>query len=217
MFIGGDFNGRLGRLSDEERTLNITNHVGRHGMGDRNFNGEHLLNFCVLNDLFACNTSFQHKSRHITTRTGWIKDTSGKQKSRPVYSQIDYVLCRTRSKCILQDARSFGGSTVSSDHRIVRVTADIGKPYLVHKQGVKQKRYCVSHLTANTDIQNLYRDTLTNEIDCLEYSAGDDPQSKLQSILKIIKSTATDVVGIEKTLRKANHSNDQLVVDLVEN
>lgn len=76
-YICGDFNSKLGKVSLEESTeTNISDHVGRYAVGRRNSNGEHLLNFLFEHDLFACNTAFQHPCRHMTTRTGWMKDWS---------------------------------------------------------------------------------------------------------------------------------------------
>ena len=69
----------------------MLNHVGKYGIGRRNPNGEALLDFVLDNDLFVCNTAFQHSSRHLTTRKGSIRDWSkpNTNKSRPYYSQID--------------------------------------------------------------------------------------------------------------------------------
>ena len=214
LFVMGDFNSRLGKLSDEERTLNVTNHIGIHAVGIRNCNGEHLLDFIVLNNLFACNTAFQHKSRHITTRTGWISD--GNNKTRPVFSQIDYILCRTRSKKILQDCRSYAGGRLDSDHKIVITKIDLGKPHILHRQKPKRTSYNVSRLTSNRDVQSQYMTSLNSKISSIEYRDDNDPASKLKSLMCVIKSTAADVVGLEKPNRNANHSNDKIVVDLVE-
>ena len=109
VWFGGDFNAKIGKLTEEELASDVSNHVGRFGVGTRNSNGESLLNYVIENNLFVCNTAFQHPSRHITTRTGWLKDysSSNRHAKKPVYSQIDYVICRARSKRILQNARSY--------------------------------------------------------------------------------------------------------------
>ena len=94
----------------------IPDHLGRFGCGSRNENGKVLLGFIIKNDLFACNTGFQHPCRHRTTRVGkkpipksqrkklkW----RGKDGTINTYVQIDFVLCRTRSKCLLEDSRAY--------------------------------------------------------------------------------------------------------------
>lgn len=55
--ILGDFNSKLGKLSVSDVSNNISNYVGNFGMGTRNDNGEHLLNFICGNKLFALNTA----------------------------------------------------------------------------------------------------------------------------------------------------------------
>ena len=128
LFILGDFNSKLGKRTYEDVDCGFGRYMGRYGNGTRNDNGESLLNFIIDNDLFATNTSFKHKSRHVTTYTGWTKDWSAGRRSaktKPFYSQIDYILCRTRSKVMLQDARSFAGTIVDSDHKVVVTKIDL--------------------------------------------------------------------------------------------
>ena len=104
-------------LKDLEMGINYN--MGVHGKGKRNSNGDALLQFLVQHGLFACNTAFEHPSRHKTTWTGWIKNPSNPTTSFPVYNQIDYILCKCTSTCLLTDARSYGGATLSSDHKLV--------------------------------------------------------------------------------------------------
>ena len=119
IFICGDFNARIGKLSDADLDDDVSQFVGSFGIGKRNDSGSHLLSFVINNDLFVCNTAFKHKSRHITTRTGYIRDPSDHSKTKPIYSQIDYVLCRRRFKGTLVDSRAFGGTHTDSDHKLV--------------------------------------------------------------------------------------------------
>ena len=76
------------------------------------------MKFLVNNDLSACNTMFQHPCKHRTTwEVNKTKIVNGKKV--PVYTQIDFVLCKRRSVSLLKDARSYAGATATSDHRIV--------------------------------------------------------------------------------------------------
>ena len=125
-------------------------------------------------------------------------------------------MCRTRSKKILQDARSFAGAKLTSDHKIVRATVDLSKPYNLHRQKPKRVAYNVSRLTSNRDVQNCYTETLNTNIDRIEYRDATNPSSKLRSLMNVIKKTAADVVGIRKPRRNANHSDDCIVVELSE-
>ena len=76
-------------------------------------NGDHLLSFMGLNDLYACNTTFLQPVRRRTSRIGSIKDWSAgrtSKKTMPYYSQLDYVLCRKNFKRLLVNSRSHGGT-----------------------------------------------------------------------------------------------------------
>jgi len=218
VYFGGDFNAKVGKLTEEELASDVSRHVGRYAVGTRNSNGERLVNFLAECDLFACNTAFQHPSRHITTRTGWLKDraSSKPHATKPVYSQIDYILCRTRSKRIIQNARSYAGASLKSDHKIVVATINIGKPYLVHREKPTRRRYNVSRLTSNKDAQQSYARAVSSRIDVADYEADTTPTTKLRSLMKVIKETAEDAIGIKKSTRSQNHSDDSQVVSLAE-
>ena len=218
VYFAGDFNAKLGKLTAEERASDVSRNVGRYAVGTRNSNGERLLNFLAENDMFACNTAFQHPSRHITTRTGWVKDrTSSKPRAtKPVYSQIDYILCRTRSKRVLRNARSYAGASLDSDHKIVVATIDIGKPYLLHRVKSRPTRYNVSCLTSSKNTQLRYGRAVSSHINVAEYETTANPTTKLRSLMNVVKKTAVDVIGIRKPTRNSHHSDDSLVVSLAE-
>ena len=89
IYVLGDFNSKLGKMTVPDRDLGFGRFMGNYGMGVRNEMGENLLNFMSEHDLFATNTSFQHPARHTTTFTGWRKDWSAGRSSKktlPVYS-----------------------------------------------------------------------------------------------------------------------------------
>ena len=219
-YICGDFNAKLGKVSLEESIqTNIHDHVGRYAVGCRNSNGEHLLNFLMEYDLFACNTAFQHRCRHLTTRTGWMKDWSRPNSSRtvPVYTQIDYILCRTRSKGVLQDARAYaGGTSIYSDHKIVMVRIDLKAPYLIHKKKISRTLYDISHLTNNSITQRAYKSTLDCKVtEVVEATKSQGPSEKLHHLLDAVRLVATDVIGTRRPQQRVSVSNDSVVVDLV--
>ena len=59
--IAGDFNSKLGKKLTNERS------IGEHSCGIRNAIGTALAGFLETHSLFACNTAFQHATRHKTT------------------------------------------------------------------------------------------------------------------------------------------------------
>ena len=70
IFVLGDFNSKLGKMAESDKSFGFNYFMGNHGMGVRNEMGENLLDFLSEHDLFATNTSFQHAARHTTTFTG---------------------------------------------------------------------------------------------------------------------------------------------------
>ena len=57
-----DLNAKVGE--DNEGYENI---IGNHGVGERNDNGERLVDFCRLNNLVVTGTIFPHKLIHKQT------------------------------------------------------------------------------------------------------------------------------------------------------
>ena len=218
LYLMGDFNSKLGRVTLEEcQQTDIRDHVGRYAVGTRNSNGEHLLNFLIQHNLFAANTSFPHKSRHITTWRGEVKDWSRPgHYTVPVYTQIDYIICRRRSKGNLQDARSFAGASLRSDHKFVMARLDLENAHKSFKNKPKVERYDISNLTCNKKIQQSYQQSLSSKISDLDLNGTFGPQGKLFKLLKVVKETAAEEVGICPPKQRANMSNDSILVKLVE-
>ena len=52
---------KLGKRSKVDELLGLEGLMGRHGIGTRNENGEHLLEYMVKEDLRACYTLFDHQ------------------------------------------------------------------------------------------------------------------------------------------------------------
>ena len=105
-FVLGDFNSKLGKMTTSDMDFGFGRFMGKFGMLSRNEMGKNLLDLLSEFDLFATNTGFCHPARHTTTCTGWRKDWSAGRNSKmnlSVYSQIDFILCRSRSKPMLQD------------------------------------------------------------------------------------------------------------------
>ena len=94
VFIAGDFNSRLGRKSSGDIGSGLSRNMGMYGVGQRNSNGQSLLNFMIDHDLYACNTSFKHPARHITTWKGTTTARGDPSKTVKYYRQIDYILCK---------------------------------------------------------------------------------------------------------------------------
>ena len=167
LFLCGDFNAKLGKLSRSDIDLGITKYVGRYSIGTRNPNGSKLLDFLISNDLFASNTAFQHKSRHLTTRTGRVKDWTdpSSDKSKDFYSMIDYVICRSRFSKTLVESRAYGGTRKDSDHKLVCGRFQFKNRHLTFPQHTKSsEKYDCNTLSANSDLQTVFSDKLSNPL-----------------------------------------------------
>ena len=202
-------------MTVSDRTFGFECFMGNHGMGLRNEMGENLLDFLSEYDLFATNTSFQHAARHTTTFTGWRKDWSAGRKSKktlPVYSQIDFILCRSRSKPLLKDSRSYAGTYTYSDHRLVVTRLDFKDVCLCYKRHSSSvQKFNISELTSNPRIQTKYRETLESTLSTVV--PPEDPNDDLDSLLSSMKNAAVKSVGVLKG-RLRNRSDDDEVKDL---
>ena len=61
MVIVGDFNAKVGKRTNE----NEKRAIGNFALGERNDNGEELVNFAIENELFIMNTMFQKHPRRL--------------------------------------------------------------------------------------------------------------------------------------------------------
>ena len=96
LIIAGDFNAKVGKTKGEQC-------LGSYSRGTRNISGQTQVDFCNVHNLF------------INYDTRINKDNGSVTK---VYNQIDYIICQTNKKHILQNARSYAGTQVNSDHRM---------------------------------------------------------------------------------------------------
>ena len=89
VFVGGDFNGHVGKSREEFREIH-----GGFGIGRRNAEGVRLLEFCEEHDLAVSNTFFMKENKHrYTYRSG--------QES----TQVDYVLVKKTDRKYVVDCK----------------------------------------------------------------------------------------------------------------
>ena len=124
--IAGDFNSVVGKRTDDDNCL------GKHSSGVRNRNGQNMINFCEFNSLLVTNTCFQHSQRHKTT---WeqIRVSKGKNQVNKIRKTLDYILIDDKYKHILRNSRSYQGTLVESDHRMLVTRMKI-QWYIVYKK-----------------------------------------------------------------------------------
>ena len=222
LFVCGDFNSRIGKLTLDDIDNGISRHVGKYGIGKRNVNGEHLLSFVIDHDLFICNTAFKHSSRHLTTRTGYIKDYNNSDpnvhKTVPFYSMIDYVICRSRFKGTLVDSRAFGGTTTNSDHKLVAAKFRFQDRHLTFiKRSKTEPVYEVSSLSSREEIQRAFSQQVSRNISNDSTTLCDpqtDCNTKVDMLVSSLKSAADKVMGLKRRQKPRDYSNDIEIAEM---
>eukprot|EP00116_Pleurobrachia_bachei_P006680 sb/3466942/ len=128
-WILGDFNAKIGKRPLHDPVSGINEIMGSFSIGRRNENGRRLADFCITNSLFIANSAFKHSSRHISTRTGWVKEKKS-GLTRPYFSQIDYILFRSRSKSFLRsDHKLVIANVCTVGHKLYRKRAVVSRQY----------------------------------------------------------------------------------------
>ena len=161
----GDVNAKVG--DDNEGYEHI---IGRNGVGERNDNGERLVDFCGLNNLVVTGTIFPHKLIHKHTWTY----PGGKTKN-----QIDHVLVSRQHRTSVMDTRAMRGAYIASDLQLVRSKI---KLKLKRKQQNKtiRKKFDIIKLQQPA-IKAQLSLTLRNKYDILQdYDETDDEEVEKQ-------------------------------------
>ena len=221
LYVCGDFNAKLGKLNKSDKDAGLGMCMGSYGMGKRNNNGEALASFISAHGLFATNTAFKHPVRHRTSWTGHIADPNAKTDSKAtiaIFNQIDFVLCKIKSKPLLRDSRTYGGADLNSDHKPVVTRIRMENIILIHKKHHRQKgqvRYDLARLTNDPTTQAQYNESLQNQLTKIDQQK--DPNKALANILKCMETSAASTVGVLKNNNNCrHHTEDPLVVELSE-
>lgn len=156
IIIAGDFNAKVGQKKEGESC------IGTFSRGYRNENGDCLVDFCENNKLFITNSAFNKAARHITTWVGTRKDKNG--NTVHIYNQIDYIICKQSRKHLITNSQSYGGTTVTSDHKLVKTSFKL-TPYNIWKPSKKNKNTLTtkrdrSQLIQDEAVKNKYQEQL---------------------------------------------------------
>ncbi|XP_068227755.1 uncharacterized protein [Palaemon carinicauda] len=108
LMIGGDLNCHVGRNSQGRERI----HRG-WALGDRNQDGERVMDFAVAFDMAVFNAFFEKQPKYLTT-----------YKSCEQESQIDFVLGRRVYLKEIRNCKIFPGDAVTPQHRLLTVDWD---------------------------------------------------------------------------------------------
>ncbi|VDP83520.1 unnamed protein product [Schistosoma mattheei] len=84
--------------------------MGRHGLGEKNENGERFANLCAFNKLVIGGTIFPHKRIHNAT---WVS------LDHITENQIDHICIDKKFRKTVEDVRTRRGADIASDHHLV--------------------------------------------------------------------------------------------------
>eukprot|EP00794_Sanderia_malayensis_P021165 gene21165-23243_t len=201
VLIASDFNAKIGKRSGIETCL------GKYSRGKRNNSGQTLVDFCNIHDLFISNSAFQHPARHITT---WEFSREVNNKVIHIYNQIDYIICPENRKHTLIDARSYSGTKVNSDHRMVicRLRIEPFKLFRKTKSRNKTPFNCTA-LIKDENVRIKYKNEIEKELQ--ECKSND-----WRTIKEIIKNSGQNHLGQFKKIGPNQRTHDQEIQELSE-
>lgn len=183
IIICGDFNSKIGQISDPNESLCM----GQHSRGRRNENGSALIEFCLNNHFFISNSAFKHKARHITTWQGQIS-TQPEGKTKFIYNQIDYILVQNHTKRHLTNARTYAGTLTTSDHRLLITSINFDSQIIKPKRKHEQPKIKFSvHSLADEDKKCSFQQTCNKNL----YAQYERIDGSAQELLNVINETLT--------------------------
>src|SRR5206468_11931780 len=103
VFVCGDMNGHVGC-----DPAGFESEHGGNGFGNRNTEGEMLLEFAIAMELIVCNTFYtKDESKKITYESGDSK------------SEIDYILARRKERSVVRDVKTISGEACATQHQLL--------------------------------------------------------------------------------------------------
>lgn len=184
IFVMGDLNAKVG----QDNTL-LTHVIGKHGLGDRNDNGERFLDFCNMNHLVIGGTIFRHKTCH---KVSWVSPDGVTQ------NQIDHIAMSRRFRGCLLDVRNKRGADkgVLHDHHLmvatVRLrTAAVKRDTLITRRTPK---YFTERLQ-NPVVAAAFRKQINERTNNINTSPTVSATQHWEAIKTIYRTAGDEVVG----------------------
>ncbi|VDP09402.1 unnamed protein product [Schistosoma margrebowiei] len=179
----GDLNAKVGIDNTGYEDI-----MGRHGLGQRNENGERFANLCAFNKLVIGGTIFQHKRIHKAT---WISP------DHTTENQIDHICINKQFRRTMEDVRTRRGANVASDHHLV-----------VANLKLKLKKELNNWTNNNTKI------ALNNRFQALQDLLKEEEttiEDNWKSIKEALTSTCQEVLGLKK-----HHHNEWISIETLD-
>ena len=172
VLVAGDLNGHVGKFANGYEGVH-----GGFGYGNRNPEGERILEFCEATHMMVANTLFKKReSRLVTYQSG---NSS---------SQIDYILVRKTHRKFVRDVKVIAGEECVTQHRLVVCDLSVKSVNKAKRPSVaRRKVWKLEKAVAREEFSAVVRQKLT----CSDKGIGVDDQ---WSTLKCCLLEATDSV-----------------------
>ncbi|VDP81376.1 unnamed protein product [Schistosoma mattheei] len=101
----GDLNAKVGMDNTGYEDI-----MGRHGLGERNENGERFANLCAFNKLFNGDTIFSHQR---------IYKVNCISPEHTTQNRFDHICINKKFRMTMEDVRTKRGADIASDHHLL--------------------------------------------------------------------------------------------------
>ncbi|XP_068212660.1 craniofacial development protein 2-like [Palaemon carinicauda] len=125
VIVGADLNGHVG--SENEAIGRVH---GGHGIGERNPEGERVVDFSVSFDMAIVNTFFKKKREHIITYRSWGR-----------CSQIDYFLYKRIKLMEVKNYKVISGDQVAPQHRLLCIDLGLKRERKAKAKGIRKTKW----------------------------------------------------------------------------
>ncbi|KAJ0851967.1 putative SWR1-complex protein 5/Craniofacial development protein [Helianthus annuus] len=174
IFIGGDFNGHIGKDSDGFELVH-----GGFGFGDRNDPGRDLLDFAAAHDLGIINSFFRKRESHLITFSSGGRNT-----------QIDYLLMRQEDRRMWMDCKVIPRETATAQHHLL--VADIAIKLRL-TEGERKTRPRTRWGDLKGEKITLFRDKVNS---MTSMQQGDDTNRMWEEMATTITTVANETLGV---------------------
>ncbi|VDP61336.1 unnamed protein product [Schistosoma curassoni] len=177
--------------------------MGRHGLVERNVNGERFTNLFAFNKLTLSGTIFPHKRIHKAT---WIS------LDYTTENQIYHICINKKFRRTMEDVRTKRGADIASDHQLVVANLKL-KPKKNWTTGQTALQRFNAAFLRDTNKINEFKIALNNRFQALQDLLKEEEntmEDKWKGIKEALTSTCQEVLGLKKHHHKEWISTETL-------
>ena len=179
LIVMGDKNAKVGNNNWAYESV-----MGKHGLGQRNDNGERLCDMCNMNELVITGTLFPHKT---ILKVTWVSPGGN------TMNQIDHVLISRRFRNSVKDTRVYRSADIGSDHHLAWTDIKLR----LSKQTTGKKKCRVKYDTArlrNEEVLRRFNIALQNRYQVLENEeTAVEENEEVEQAFQVMKKAYTEV------------------------